>query len=52
MKGVTTEASIGPGAYNFKLPQDLTSIKKRNPTDKPLAFGSGAARNINQLDAR
>ena len=48
----TTGNDLGPGSYTTKTMGELHQIKKRSPSDKPLAFGSGAARNINQLDSR
>ena len=53
-----TNEQLGPGAYDadqkygvgYKLSHKLAGVRKRAPSDKPLAFGSVAARNLNELD--
>jgi len=43
--------ALGPGSYDVKLPQDINKIKKRSRSDRPLAFGSGAVKELNALPA-
>lgn len=40
---------LGPGSYDSKLPQDIQTIKKRSRSDRPMAFGSSAAKDLNKL---
>ena len=42
---------LGPGSYEPKLTKDLNPIKKRARSDRPLAFGSGAIKDLNRLGA-
>ena len=41
--------NLGPGSYNVKLARDINKIKKRSRSDRPLAFGSGAPKELNKL---
>ena len=43
--------TLGPGSYDYKLSQDINQVKKRSRSDRPLAFGSGAFKDINKLGA-
>lgn len=47
----TAAGALGPGSYDAKLPQDMNKIKKRSRSDRPLAFGSGAVKELNALPA-
>ena len=44
-----TSAALGPGSYDTKNPKDLNQIKRRSRSDRPLAFGSGAPKDLNKL---
>ena len=44
--------ALGPGSYDYKNPKDINTVKKRSRSDRPLAFGSGAIKDINKLDGR
>ena len=44
--------TLGPGSYDYKNPKDINQVKKRSRSDRPLAFGSGAVKDLNKLDGR
>lgn len=41
--------ALGPGAYDVKLAKDINPVKKRARSNRPLAFGSGAPKKLNEL---
>ena len=45
----TTTGALGPGAYDAKLTKDIGHVKRRSRSDRPLAFGSGAPKDLNRL---
>ena len=47
--GKPATGGLGPGSYNVKLAKDISNIKKRSRSDRPLAFGSGAPKELNKL---
>ena len=43
--------TLGPGSYDYKLSKDINPVKRRANSNRPLAFGSGAVKDLNKLGA-